>query len=152
MKMPNAADDNASQEEDGVHDDDAFNFFGIGLVSWCRITGLLHLFMCVVVGMSILVQEMQQIHPGRLVTPVTRTVGLWVHDAVDMPVVQLNNSMRLTEGCSVASSWRTARASYSVMPLVLSFGTLDTRIMMVCLYGLSALFQLWGSVSASVRA
>jgi hypothetical protein len=139
------------EEEEGEEEDDSvFDFCGLGLVWWCRITGLVHLFMCVLVGILILLQELQQIHPSRLTTPVTRSVGLWVDDAmgVSLPPAQLGSSLRLSEDCSIAGSWRAAKDSLRVVPLVLSLGTLDTRIMMVLFYGLSALFQLWGSASA----
>jgi hypothetical protein len=140
--------ENVSDEGGDNEDDSVFEFFGVSLVHWCRLTGLVHLFMCVIVGMLILLQELGYIHPSRLATPLTRTVGLWVSDdmGVSFPAVQLGNSTRLADGCSVAGSWRAAQDSYRVELLALGFGTLDTRFMIIVFYGLSGLFQLWGAM------
>jgi hypothetical protein len=134
--------------DDKEDDDSVFTFCGMGLVQWCRLTGLAHLLMCAVMGLLIGLQELGQIHPSRLVTPLTRSVGLWVGDdaAASIPVVRLGNGTRLADGCSVAGSWRAAQDSYRVEQLVLGFGSLDTRIMIIVFFGLSGLFQLWGSM------
>jgi hypothetical protein len=140
---------NGSSDNEEKGDDDVFVFCGVHLVQWCRFAGVMQLIMCVAMGVLFLLQELEQIHPSRLVTPLTRSVGVWVGDGVgaSIHVVRLGNSTRLADGCSLASSsWRAARDSYRVEQMVLSFGSLDTRILLVVFYGLSGVFQLWGSM------
>ena len=129
------------------HDTGIFDFCGIGLILWCRFTACVHLFMCFGVVVLWLLQTYDKIHPTRLVTPLTRTIGLWVNDAMDvkLPDIQLGNSIQLNAGCGLINSWNATQASYHVVPLTLSFGNLDTRILVLIFFALSGFFQLFGS-------
>jgi hypothetical protein len=127
-----------------------FDFCGLGLIWWSRITGCVHVFMCVVVALMIGLQHNGSIHPSRLETPLTRSVGLWVNDAsgVRMSPVQFTDpSVKLNSGCVAVGSWGATQDSYRVVPLILDFGKVDTRFLILAFYLLSAVFQIVGAFS-----
>jgi hypothetical protein len=154
MYILTAREEEGTEDTDGKlglkvdnNDDSIFDFCGIGLILWCRFTASVHLFMCFGVAMLWLLQTFAKINPTRLVTPLTRTIGLWVNDDMDVksPDIQLGNSIQLSAGCGLINPWNATQASYRVVPLILSFGDLDTRILVLIFYAMSGFFQFVGS-------
>ena len=142
---PTVVNDGAPEKEHA----DVFIWCGLGLRWWSIIIGMVHVLMCLVTVLLFVLQENSIIHPSRLITPLTRTIGLWVKDTVPVnsSPLGLGNGMTLRSGCSVVNPWSAAQDSYRVAPIVLSFGYLDTRIIIVVFYALSGLFQIFGALN-----
>ena len=122
-----------------------FTWCGRDLRWWSIVIGMVHLFMCLIVIVVLVLQTQDIIRPSRFVTPVTRTVGLWIKGVandVSSPPVQLGSGVTLKAGCSVVNPWNAAQDSYQVEPIILNFSTLDTRVIILVFFALSGLFQI----------
>jgi hypothetical protein len=127
-------------------------FFGIRLVLWCSITAFVHVILAGVTGVLILLQERGEIHPTRLITPLTRTVGVWVNSNASLQHSSPgHNGIELYSGCEAVSSWGAVQGSYRVEPLVLDAGKLDTRWFIFAFFILSALSQLMNVFNGEVE-
>jgi hypothetical protein len=126
---------------------EVFTWCGRDLRWWSIMIGMVHLVMCVAVIVLLVLQTQDIIRPSRLITPVTRTVGLWVQGvANDSPPVQLGSGVTLHPGCSVVNPWKAAQDSYQIEPIILNFGTMDTRVIIIVFFALSGLFQIVGAL------
>jgi hypothetical protein len=136
------ADNETKDAEVGNYFKKCSTFCGMQLVYWCSITAFIHVVLAGVTGLLILLQERGEIHPTRLITPLTRTIGIWVNSNASMQLSPGPNDIALYSGCEAAGSWGAVQGSYRVEPLVLDAGKLDTRWLIFSFFILSALSQL----------
>jgi hypothetical protein len=102
-----------------------------------------------VTGVLIWLQEKGDIHPTRLITPLTRTVGLWV--STNVSVQHSVGQIELYSGCDAVGSWGAVQGSYRIEPLILDAGKLDTRWFIVAFFVLSALSQFTNIFNGDVE-
>ena len=135
-----------SDREDEYPNRMNMDYLCLGLRGWCLLAGVIHLFLGFMVLMLYWLERFDKITLNKLQAPVTQTVILQ-ENAGSVPFswqgANLGDKTTLVSSCSLVETWNvTQSAQYFMKPLVLTYGTLDIRMLFMAVYFVSALFLL----------
>ena len=112
---------------------------------WVLFVGLVHLLMGLVVLMLYWLEDSHMFSLNQLRYPVTQMVVLHKTEG-SVPYSwrgsDLGDGATLKQGCSLMETWNVSSGKTFTKPLVLSYGTLDVRILLMVVFFASAVFLL----------
>ena len=117
-------------------------FFSI--LWFCRIAAHVHLALFVLYIALIIWQDNTELIP-RLVTPVTQSMGAWIRKNESAPIIAHGPVVKLSDSCHLLDARNARSPKYYVEPMILEYGSMDTRWTIAIFHFLSFAFQALNS-------
>jgi hypothetical protein len=118
---------------------------------WCLVSCLIHLILGLAALGLFFAEDMGVFTLNRLKTPVSQTINLRRavgSVAPSWPGSDLGGGVALRGSCSLLESWNATSDTHMLKPLVISYGTVDMRIMLFVVYLVAAFFLLFSGMSS----
>ena len=117
---------------------------------WCLVSCLIHLILSLVALVLFFAEDMGAFTLDRLKTPVSQTINL--RRAVgtvglSWPGSDLGGGVALKGSCSLLEAWNSTSDSHFLKPLVISYGTVDMRLMLFIVYIVPVFFLFFSGLS-----